>query len=303
MLEEMAKLEQLRALNLPVDLFTGVPRKVLQNYRQRAAVEEPYELRRHPTALRITLLAAFCHLRLQEMIDTLVDVLLEIVHRLGVRAERKVEKELLEDLKRVTGKNNLLFRLAEATLDNPDGKVREVVYPIAPEQTLRELVKEWRATGPTYRNKVTLVMRNSYRSHYRRMLPKLLEALEFRSNNQTHQPVITALDVLQRQVDSKARLYPLAEDVPLYGVMKKLWLEGVLEEDAAGNLRVNRINYELGVLQTLREKLRCKEVWVVGADRYRNPDYDLPVDFDLQRDNNCEALRLPLDADSFIANL
>ena len=28
---------------------------------------------------------------------------------------------------------------------------------------------------------------------------------------------------------------------------------------------------------TLRERLRCKEIWVVGADRYRNPDDDLPA--------------------------
>jgi TnpA family transposase len=303
MIEEIAKLSELRALNLPADLFAGVPRKTLQAYRQRAGVEEPYELRRHRTALRLTLLAAFCHLRLQEISDTLVDVLLEIVHRLGVRAERKVERELLEDLKRVAGKNSMLFRLAEATLEKPDGIVREVVYPIVPEQTLRDLVKEWRATGPAYRNKVTRIMRNSYRSHYRRMLPKLLATLEFRSNNKIHQPVIAALDLLQRYAASRVRLYPLAEDVPLDGVMKKLWLEGVLEEDAAGNLRVNRINYELGVLETLREKLRCKEDWIVGADRYRNPDEDLPVDFEVQRDNYYEALRLPLDADAFIASL
>jgi hypothetical protein len=29
--------------------------------------------------------------------------------------------------------------------------VREVVFPVAGEQTLRDLVKEWKATGPTYR--------------------------------------------------------------------------------------------------------------------------------------------------------
>jgi len=39
-----------------------------------------------------------------------------------------------------------------------------------------------------------------------------------------------------------------------------------------GNKRVNRINYESCVLQTLRDKLGCKEIWVVGANRFRNPD-------------------------------
>ena len=42
---------------------------------------------------------------------------------------------------------------------------------------------------------------------------------------------------------------------------------------------MNRLTYELCVLETLREQLRCKEVWVTGADRYRNPDEDLPADF------------------------
>jgi len=38
----------------------------------------------------------------------------------------------------------------------------------------------------------------------------------------------------------------------------------------------------LSVLQALREKLRCKEIWVVGANRYRNPEEDLPADFEAQ---------------------
>jgi hypothetical protein len=40
------------------------------------------------------------------------------------------------------------------------------------------------------------------------------------------------------------------------------------------NERINRINYEISVLQALRERLCCKEIWVLGANRYRNPDED-----------------------------
>jgi hypothetical protein len=53
----------------------------------------------------------------------------------------------------------------------------------------------------------------------------------------------------------------------------------------------------------LRERLRCKEIWVVGANRYRNPDEDLPADFDENRKEYYQALNLPLDADRFIADL
>jgi hypothetical protein len=40
------------------------------------------------------------------------------------------------------------------------------------------------------------------------------------------------------------------------------------------------VTYEICALQALRERLRCKEIWVVGANRYHNPDDDLPADFD-----------------------
>ena len=50
-------------------------------------------------------------------------------------------------------------------------------------------------------------------------------------------------------------------------------------------------------------QLRCKEIWVVGANRYRNPDEDLPADFEAQRTPYYQALKLPLDADRFIADL
>jgi hypothetical protein len=58
--QEIAKLERLRALQLPPDLFDDMPPTVLHAYRQWIAVEEPYELRQHAVPLRMTLLAAFC---------------------------------------------------------------------------------------------------------------------------------------------------------------------------------------------------------------------------------------------------
>ena len=64
----------------------------------------------------------------RSLTDDLVDLLIETIHQIGARAERKVERELLDDLKRVTGKQNLLFELADATLAQPDGIVRDVFH-------------------------------------------------------------------------------------------------------------------------------------------------------------------------------
>jgi Domain of unknown function (DUF4158) len=217
--------------------------KVVQAYRDRAAVEAPYELRRHPEPLRLTLLAAFCQLRSRELTDILVDLLLDLIHRIGAKAERKVDKELLDDLKRVHGKTGMLYRVAEATLAQPTGVVQEVVFPVVSEATLRDLVKEWKATGPFYRSHVQTVMQSSYRSHYRRMLPRLLATLEFRSNNTLHQPLIRALALLQKYLQSRVRTYPVEEEVPLDGVVRDAWRDVVLATDPQGQTRILRIPY------------------------------------------------------------
>lgn len=300
---ELARLELARRVGLPADLFDQVLPQELERYRRRVAVEAPHELRRHPEAARLTWLAAFVHLRGRQVTDDLVDLLTETIHQIGARAERRVDRELLEGLRRVSGKQNLLFDLAGAALDHPDGIVREVVFPVVGEQTLRDLVQEAKATGPTYRVTLRTVIRNSYKGHYRRMVPQILKALDFRSNNRRHRPVIQALDLLKRYADTRLHNYPAEEDVPIDGVARGLWREAVVEKDAEGRSRVNRITYEICVLDALRDKLRCKEVWVVGANRYRNPDDDVPADFEAQRTPYYQALSLPLEADRFIADI
>ncbi len=107
--EEADKLRRIRALALPGGLFDGVPSRVMLAYRRRVAAEELHELRRHPDALRLTLLAAFCHVREREIADSLTDLLITTVHRIGTKAEKRVEGELIGDLKRVAGKPALLI--------------------------------------------------------------------------------------------------------------------------------------------------------------------------------------------------
>ena len=61
--------------------------------------------------------------------------------------------------------------------------------------------------------------------------------------------------------------------------------------------------YEVATFRELRERLRCKEIWVVGADRWRNPDEDLPADFEARRAEHYAGLRKPLDAEAFTGPL
>lgn len=205
-LEEAGKLEHIRRLELPTDLFQDVPSGVIKQYRQRIATEPPREARRHPEAIRYTLLAAFCHLRRQEVIDNLVDLLLGIIKRIGNNAERRVERKILREIKRVRGKGRILYEVAKASIAQPDGAVNEVIYPVAGEETLQQIVAEYQAEG-SFEQQIQLKTRQSYARHYRRMVPHLLKTLTFRSNNEIHRPLIRALSLIEKYADSQRTYY------------------------------------------------------------------------------------------------
>ncbi|MEE9149494.1 MAG: Tn3 family transposase [Candidatus Tectomicrobia bacterium] len=300
---EVEKLRQLKCLALPDATLAPLSRRFLRRMKLRVSAETLHELRRHPDPIRYGLVALFCYVLTQEITDRLTELLLRLVHKMGVNAEKRVDKELLSDFKRVAGKTGLLFRVAEASLDYPEDQVKEVIYPVVGEQRLRDLVKEYRATGSSYKEKVHTVMRGSYSHHYRRMVPQLLDVLDFRSNNDQHQPVVQALDLMRKHAGSKRRFYGSEDTVPLDGVVPTDQQDTVRDPDPNGEPRVNRINYEMQALHALRDRLRCKEVWVIGAQRYRNPDDDLPADFTTQRTAYYHALDKPLDPDTFIAEL
>jgi hypothetical protein len=49
---------------------------------------------------------------------------------------------LKTELKKVRGKDGILFKLADAAIGNPDEIVRTALYPVVGEKTLRDLVAE-----------------------------------------------------------------------------------------------------------------------------------------------------------------
>jgi hypothetical protein len=301
MLKEIAKLERVRRIGLPPDAFADTSEKLLAAWRARAAHMYPSDFRSSPRPIRLGLLAALCAMRAGEITDGLVDLLIALVLKIDTRAERRVEGELINDLKRVRRKEGILFRLAEAALEQPDETVRRALYPVVGEGMLRELVREARANEAAFRQRVRTVLRSSYSGHYRRMLAPLLATLEFRSNNSAYGPVMDAIDLLRRYAPrpGQDRWYDEEERVPIDGVVPLEWREAVVDEHG----RVERIPYELCVLKALRDALCRRELYVAGANRWRNPEDDLPADFELNRDVHYDALRQPLDATAFVAEL
>ncbi len=302
-----ARLKQLQAITLPEDLFEGIPLRFLRQYRQQVAVESPSHLQlrskvKSREAQTLTMLAAFCWVRQREITDDLVDLLIRVLNDIRIRAKYKEEKRLLNDFIRVNGKQQLLFRLAETMLKNPAGIISEVLYPVVGEARLQALVEEAKNSG-VYQQSVQQQITASYSHHYRQILPSLLEVLHIRSNNEQHHPLLVALKIVAQHLSRKDAYYPKTASVPLDDVIQKQWHDWVYQVDKRGAVRIRRSRYEVCVLQTLGEKLRCKEIWVEGANRYRNPAEDVPADFSDKRQLYYEALGLPLSGKEFVNDL
>jgi hypothetical protein len=99
---------------------------------------------------------------------------------------------------------------------------------------------------------------------------------------------------------SKVTYYPAGETIPEHARIDEDWRELAYRADGRGRERVVRMVYEIATFQALREQLRCKETWVLGAQKWRNPEEDLPADFQQRRGEHYAALRKPLDPSEFI---
>ncbi|MFJ1930471.1 MULTISPECIES: Tn3 family transposase [unclassified Streptomyces] len=301
LLTEITKLASVRKFGLPEGLFAGCSEKLVAAWRARAIKMYPSDFRDTTEDVRITLLAALGSSRQAEITDALVELLIALVHKINARAERRVEKQLTAELKKVRGKEGILFRLAEAAVGKPDEVVRRALYPVVGEKTLKDLVAEAKANEKVFKAKVRTTLRSSYSSYYRQMLPPLLKTLGFKCNNTAYRPVMDAMKLLEKyaEVDGKTRFYDAGDEVPMEGVVRKDWREAVVDDKG----RVERIPYELCVLVALKDAIRRREIYIEGAARWRNPEDDLPGDFEATRTVHYAAIRQPMDPEEFITSL
>jgi hypothetical protein len=299
--KEIDKLQQLRSVGIAKEDLANIPFKVQKLLFRRAKNETASKMREHPLEIRYGLMACFISIRTMEVIDNIVSMFVTMIHRIDMRAEKQRDNTLLKDLQHVEGKTQILFRVAEAITSNPDGNIRDVIFPKVKEDVFRDLVAEKKASGPQYRFLHQYIMKQKYTYHYRQMLPLVLENITFRSDNR-FQPIIEALSQIKQYIRTKYKYFPVS--VPIEGVVTGIWEKAVLEK-VGTSTKVNRKYYEVCVLQQLERALRCKEIWVEGSYEWRNPSEDLPSDWrdEGKRINYYQQLRQPMAASTFTENI
>lgn len=178
MLMVTQRLSFIQSLALPNDLLADVGPALTDRLARRVSGETASEMRRHNRTYRLGLYAVYLMARESALIDNVVDLLLETVHRISARSRRKVVTSISKEIERVYGKEKLLADIALASIDEPMGRICDVIFPVANESKLSSIIKEFKAKGGLDR-RVQKVMQGSYSSHYRPMLPKLFDVLKF----------------------------------------------------------------------------------------------------------------------------
>lgn len=185
-LVEVEKLRHIREFDIDANtFFKDIPQPILHQLYKRARPEDSYQMRRHPADIRYSFMAVWLFFRQREVTDNIVRSFLELIRRITKKAETDLEKTLVRNIKKIYGKGKILYRLARALTENPDGTVRAVIFKEIGEETLLRIIAEYENDYKMadYDSSRTKTMKRKFTHHYRKMLKLILDTLVFRANN------------------------------------------------------------------------------------------------------------------------
>lgn len=259
---------------------------------------DPWEIKRMDATSQIGMYATFLGNRSADFTDALVETLINAVAKIQRSAEAKVSKAVGKQAKLVYDKEALLREILSAALHNPERAIGDVVFDMIDRPAVVAIVNK-KAVTSSWAEDVFALMRGSWATYYRPMLQTLLSTVEFASNNQHHRPLLKALDWISVQHGAKRQFHVKRDKIIINGVVPNKYKSAVIDKEGV----LDRHAYELCAVLTLREKLRSREVWVAGAERYKNPDDDIPDDFEDEREAYYEELGLSEDAQAFTSGI
>ncbi len=302
-LREADKLKFLKLIILPNSL-ERLPNKELQQYYRNICTKYPSAIKEMPEKHRYAFLAIFVFVKRRQVNDNLAELLIRLTKKIKRTGENRLKNELSQivEIKKGCSNKNLLNTLISTILSCENQVIKDAIYPIVPKERLKATQKENSGGQLLYDSLLHECARRSYVHHYRRMVVPVLDLLDFNTNNLYYQPIIEALGVIKSQLDTGTVYYPLDLNVPIEGAIKKQHIPFVIEHTEQGE-RINRINYEMYVLSNLRNKLRVKEVWIKGAYEYRDPEEDVPQDFEENKDHYYDILKKPTSAKYFLRKI
>ena len=300
-LNEVAKLNYLRRFKIDASIFNPASEKIITIIKNRSLGEDSSLMRRHLPHTRYSLLAAFIYTRKMEITDHIVTIFMELANRVDRNSKLSIEKKIIKEISKIYGARNILYTMALVSKNNPDKSVRDVIYPAVGKDVLDRIIAEYEGEDAEYSVAKIKIMKQKYTHHYRKMMKPVLDTLVFRANNPTNIPFISGIGLVHKHIESKTKYYPDSEDIP-YEIVPPKWEEVVFEHNNKGT-HVVRQYFELFILQKLRNALKNKEIWIEGTYKFRNPDLDLPCDWNIRRIEYFQKLHVPMNPHQFVESI
>ena len=296
------KINLLQQIKLPESIVDSVNRKFLLKYYERVMAYVPSNIKDFSLMTKYATMAVFCHIRLELILDSLSDTMIKILKKLKSSAEKHVDNYILQEVKRVDGKFDILGKLAVLNVENPKSVIEDKIYPTVPKEKLKEVIVDLKHRGNKwYQGQVREKMYSTYTYGSRRSLLAIIRTLQIFEEHIDYKPIIDAIGFINKYWDESD--FPYYINIPpLNGVIPKGWRHIVVSV-TKDRLRIHKYNYELAVFEQLKELLACKAIWVDASYRYRNPNKDLPKDFYEKKEAYYESLGLPLDSEKFTKQL
>jgi TnpA family transposase len=144
-------------------------------------------------------------------------------------------------------------------------------------------------------------MHTTYAYGNRVSLLSVLSTLQIFEDHIDYKPILNAVRFINKYWDESDSTYYI-NIPPLRGVIKQNWYNITVTVEK-NQLRINKYNYELAVLEQVKEFLGFKAIWVDKSHRYRDPNKDLPKDFYEKKETYYKSLNLPVDAKEFVKQL
>lgn len=299
MLNLIDQLSLLNALKINYSNIEQQPKNRISYYANSFSRFNPSHLKEMHDIDRCSYILFYSYTRKRIIIDKIIDMFIRITGNIIFKSERRVLRKLINEVKKVYNKDSILVNIAEICLSDPDQSIRKSIFPAIGEVKLKNIIDEYKKKGSKYQNILHKQVRSSYASYYRRMILPVLENITFRSNNLEYQSILKGLSLIKKHFKSGKKYFPESEEIPLDCLPKK-WQNRIVEEKTG---KIRRICYEVYLLKRLGDRIKCREIWIENSFKHRNPDEDLPIKFEENKEECFNSLSLPKKSEDFITDL
>jgi len=225
----LEKYDAIETIWLPESITAGLSRKVLLKYYDRIMAYSPSHINELDECSKYAMVAIFCHIRAELLADSLSDLFSKLVRKIKKSSENHVNKTAVKEIKRVEGKFDILLKLTETALDNPDGMIKDTIYPVVDIETLKRIKADLSQRGNWYKKQVRTKMRSLYSRGSRTELLNLLSLLKFNTRGDEDKALLSAINFIIKHRDTTGNIYKGDEQPPLTHVISNDWLGFVIE--------------------------------------------------------------------------